>query len=83
MAQAPKRCRQQPQRPLLTRPLTGFNWAVTVGDVRTLALLCEVLFASVSCVILEASQWQGQMRIGGSLILLAPLLSVIRPAQHD
>jgi hypothetical protein len=43
----------------------------------------EVLFASVSSVILGASQWQGHTLIGGSLILLAALLSVVGPAQHN
>jgi hypothetical protein len=45
--------------------------------------LAAVLFVSVSCVILGASPWQGQTLIGGSLIGLAALLSVIRPEQHD
>ncbi len=65
------------------------NLALQYGAARlaahttALVMLSEVLFASVSSVILGASQWQGHTLIGGSLILLAALLSVISPAQHD
>jgi drug/metabolite transporter (DMT)-like permease len=43
-------------------------------------MLSEVLFASVSSVLLGASNWDSRTLIGGALILLAALLSVIEPA---
>jgi hypothetical protein len=42
-------------------------------------MLSEVLFASVSSVLLGASSWDGRTLIGGSLILLAALLSIVGP----
>jgi drug/metabolite transporter (DMT)-like permease len=65
------------------------NLALQYGAARlaaqttALVMLSEVLFASVSSVILGASQWQGHTLIGGALILLAALLSVVGPAQHN
>jgi hypothetical protein len=37
----------------------------------------------VSSVILGASQWDSRTLWGGALILLAALLSVVGPSQHD
>jgi hypothetical protein len=42
-------------------------------------MLSEVLFASVSSVLLGASEWESRTLLGGSLILLAALLSVVGP----
>ncbi|WP_369802446.1 hypothetical protein [Limnohabitans sp. DM1] len=44
-----------------------------------LVMLSEVLFASVSSVLLGASSWDSRTLIGGSLILLAALLSIVWP----
>ena len=65
------------------------NLALQYGAARlaahttALVMLSEVLFASVSSVILGASQWESRTLWGGALILLAALLSVMSPAQHD
>jgi drug/metabolite transporter (DMT)-like permease len=65
------------------------NLALQYGAARlaahttALVMLSEVLFASVSSVILGASQWESRTLVGGSLILLAALLSVVGPGQHD
>jgi drug/metabolite transporter (DMT)-like permease len=65
------------------------NLALQYGAARlaahttALVMLSEVLFASVSSVILGASQWDSRTLWGGALILLAALLSVLGPAQHD
>jgi len=65
------------------------NLALQYGAARlaahttALVMLSEVLFASVSSVILGASQWDSRTLMGGALILLAALLSVIGPGQHD
>ncbi len=65
------------------------NLALQYGAARlaahttALVMLSEVLFASVSSVILGASQWDSRTLWGGALILLAALLSVVGPAQHD
>jgi drug/metabolite transporter (DMT)-like permease len=65
------------------------NLALQYGAARlaahttALVMLSEVLFASVSSVMLGASDWESRTLIGGALILLAALLSVVGPAQHD
>ena len=62
------------------------NLALQYGAARlaahttALVMLSEVLFASVSSVLLEASSWDGRTLIGGALILLAALLSILGPA---
>jgi drug/metabolite transporter (DMT)-like permease len=62
------------------------NLALQYGAARlaahttALVMLSEVLFASVSSVMLGASSWDSRTLIGGALILLAALLSVIGPA---
>ena len=64
------------------------NLALQYGAARlaaqttALVMLSEVLFASVSSVLLGASAWDSRTLIGGSLILLAALLSVVRPNPH-
>ena len=61
------------------------NLALQYGAARlaahttALVMLSEVLFASVSSVMLGASSWDSRTLIGGALILLAALLSVIGP----
>jgi len=65
------------------------NLALQYGAARlaahttALVMLSEVLFASVSSVILGASQWESRTLWGGALILLAALLSVVGNARHD
>jgi drug/metabolite transporter (DMT)-like permease len=61
------------------------NLALQYGAARlaahttALVMLSEVLFASVSSVLLGASTWDNRTLIGGSLILLAALLSIVGP----
>jgi len=61
------------------------NLALQYGAARlaahttALVMLSEVLFASVSSVWLGASQWESRTLLGGSLILLAALLSIVGP----
>jgi drug/metabolite transporter (DMT)-like permease len=61
------------------------NLALQYGAARlaahttALVMLSEVLFASVSSVLLGASSWDSRTLIGGSLILLAALLSIVGP----
>ena len=63
------------------------NLALQYGAARlaahttALVMLSEVLFASVSSVLLGASDWEARTLIGGALILLAALLSVGWPGQ--
>ncbi len=58
------------------------NLALQYGAARlaahttALVMLSEVLFASVSSIVLGASSWDGRTLIGGALILLAAALSV-------
>ena len=58
------------------------NLALQYGAARlaahttSLVMLSEVLFASVSSVILGASSWEGCTLVGGSLILLAAVLAI-------
>ena len=65
------------------------NLALQYGAARlaahttALVMLSEVLFASVSSVILGASSWESRTLVGGSLILLAAVLSVVSPGPHD
>ncbi len=60
------------------------NLALQYGAARlaahttALVMLSEVLFASVSSVMLGASQWNSRTLLGGALIVLAALLA-IRP----
>jgi drug/metabolite transporter (DMT)-like permease len=61
------------------------NLALQYGAARlaahttALVMLSEVLFASVSSVLLGASAWESRTLMGGALILLAALLSVVGP----
>lgn len=65
------------------------NLALQYGAARlaahttALVMLSEVLFASVSSVILGASNWEGRTLVGGSLILLAAVLAVVGPGHRD
>ena len=62
------------------------NLALQYGAARlaahttALIMLSEVLFASVSSVLLGASSWDSRTLIGGALILLAALLSIVGPS---
>ena len=78
--------------PLIALLGTSFllgNLALQYGAARlaahttALVMLSEVLFASVSSVILGASQWESRTLWGGALILLAALLSVVGHSRHD
>ena len=78
--------------PLIALLGTSFllgNLALQYGAARlaahttALVMLSEVLFASVSSVILGASQWDDRTLWGGALILLAALLSVIGNSHKD
>ena len=78
--------------PMLALLSTSFlfgNLALQYGAARlaahttALVMLSEVLFASVSSVILGASSWEGRTLVGGALILLAAVLSVVGSGQHD
>ncbi len=68
---------------LLTLAFLMGNLALQYGAARlaahttALVMLSEVVFASVSSVILGAAQWDSRTGIGGALILLAALLSVL------
>jgi drug/metabolite transporter (DMT)-like permease len=65
------------------------NLALQYGAARlaahttALVMLSEVLFASVSSVLLGAAQWENRTLSGGSLILLAALLSVTDTSRKD
>jgi drug/metabolite transporter (DMT)-like permease len=65
------------------------NLALQYGAARlaahttALVMLSEVLCASVSSVMLGAAQWESRTLWGGSLILLAALLSVIDTSRKD
>ncbi len=64
------------------------NLALQYGAARlaahttALVMLSEVLFASVSSVLLDASQWETRTLVGGALILLAALLSIVGPGHQ-
>jgi len=68
---------------LLTLAFLLGNLALQYGAARlaahttALVMLSEVVFASVSSVILGAAHWDVRTGIGGALILLAALLSVL------
>ena len=65
------------------------NLALQYGAARlaaqttALVMLSEVLFASVSSVLMGAAQWESRTLWGGSLILLAALLSVTDTSRND
>ncbi|PIT77161.1 EamA family transporter [Limnohabitans sp. G3-2] len=65
------------------------NLALQYGAARlaahttALVMLSEVLFASVSSVLLDASQWETRTLLGGALILLAALLSIVGPGHKE
>jgi drug/metabolite transporter (DMT)-like permease len=65
------------------------NLALQYGAARlaahttALVMLSEVLFASISSVLLGAAQWENRTLWGGSLILLAALLSVADTSRKD
>jgi drug/metabolite transporter (DMT)-like permease len=68
---------------LLTLAFLLGNLALQYGAARlaahttALVMLSEVVFASVSSVILGAAHWNAHTGLGGALILLAALLSVV------
>ena len=70
---------------VLTLAFLGGNIALQYGAARlaahttALVMLSEVVFASVSSVILGASTWDHYTLLGGALILLAAVLSVAMP----
>lgn len=72
---------------LLTLAFLLGNLALQYGAARlaahttALIMLSEVVFASVSSVLLDAAQWDNRTGIGGALILLAALLSVGWPGR--
>jgi len=63
------------------------NLALQFGAARlhahttALVMLSEVVFASVSSVLLGASNWDHRTLLGGALILLAAMLSVLMPSR--
>ncbi|MDR6213834.1 DMT family transporter [Paracidovorax wautersii] len=69
---------------LLSGLLMLGNWALQYGAARLAAgttavvMLSEVVFASVSSVLLSASELQPRTLLGGSLILCAALLASLR-----
>ena len=71
----------------LTLAFLAGNIALQYGAARlpahttALVMLSEVVFASVSSVILGASTWDARTLLGGALILLAAVLSVVMPGQ--
>ena len=72
---------------VLTLAFLGGNLALQYGAARlpahttALVMLSEVLFASASSVMLGASTWDTRTLLGGALILLAALLSVLMPSK--
>lgn len=72
---------------LLTLAFLLGNLALQYGAARlaahttALIMLSEVVFASVSSVLLDAAEWNSRTAIGGALILLAALLSVGWPGR--
>ena len=74
---------------VLTLAFLGGNIALQYGAARlpahttALVMLSEVVFASVSSVILGASTWDARTLWGGALILLAALLSVAMPGRSS
>ena len=74
---------------VLTLAFLGGNLALQYGAARlpahttALVMLSEVVFASVSSVMLGASSWDHRTLLGGGLILLAALLSVVQPGHEN
>ena len=72
---------------VLALAFLGGNLALQYGAARlpahttALVMLSEVVFASVSSVILGASTWDSRTLMGGTLILLAAVLSVVMPGK--
>jgi len=72
---------------VLTLAFLAGNIALQYGAARlpahttALVMLSEVVFASASSVILGASTWDARTLLGGALILLAAVLSVLMPAK--
>ena len=72
---------------VLSLAFLGGNIALQYGAARlpahttALVMLSEVVFASLSSVILGASGWDARTLWGGALILLAAVLSVAIPAR--
>ena len=72
---------------VLALAFLGGNLALQYGAARlpahttALVMLSEVVFASVSSVILGASTWDSRTLMGGALILLAAVLSVVMPGK--
>ncbi len=64
------------------------NLALQYGATRLRAsttsviMLSEVVFASVSSVLLGTGEWSSRTVVGGSLIMLASLLSLLNNTQH-
>ena len=77
-----------PMLALLTLAFLLGNLSLQYGAARlaahttALIMLSEVVFASVSSVLLDAAEWDTRTGIGGSLILLAALLAVL-PVRHS
>ena len=73
---------------VLALAFLGGNIALQYGAARlpahttALVMLSEVVFASVSSVILGASAWDTRTLLGGAFILLAALLSVQGPGHN-
>jgi drug/metabolite transporter (DMT)-like permease len=74
---------------VLTLAFLVGNIALQYGAARlpahttALVMLSEVVFASVSSVILGASTWDARTLLGGALILLAAVLSVVMPGRTE
>lgn len=72
---------------VLTFAFLAGNIALQYGAARlpahttALVMLSEVVFASISSVILGASTWDARTLLGGALILLAAVLSVVMPGR--
>jgi drug/metabolite transporter (DMT)-like permease len=74
---------------VLALAFLGGNLALQYGAARlaahttALVMLSEVVFASVSSVILGASSWDTRTLLGGALILLAAVLSVLMSGHQN
>lgn len=53
------------------------------ASTTSVIMLSEVVFASVSSVMLGAGEWSSRTVVGGSLILLASLLSMLNNSSHS
>lgn len=73
----------------LSAAFLAANLALQYGATRlrasttSLIMLSEVVFASVSSVMLGAGEWSSRTVVGGSLILLASLLSMLNNSSHS